>query len=147
MEIAPQWIRPNVQNERGEIKRAIQEFLSEDSTEENIKRVLAILESSPLLDLSDEEWAALENTDSFHNVRVGHIEDAEQINERYNQELKPENKRDFEALLGAFRVGRPMEAPTILKNKGKLHLVSGNTRLMIARALNGQPKVIIGEVS
>ena len=146
-EIAPQWIRPDLYNERGEIERVIQEFLSEDITEKTIRRVISVLESSPLSDLSEDEWSVLENTDSFHNMREGHIEDAEQLNEKYNQSLQSENKREFGALLNAFRQGSPMEAPTILKYNGVLHLVSGNTRLMISRGLNVRPKVIIGEIA
>jgi hypothetical protein len=145
-EMGPQWIRPNLQSERGEIERVIREFLSEEITEENIRRIVKILEGSPLSDLSDDEWSVLENTDSFQNVRAGHIEDAEQFTKEKNQELKPENKRDFEALLNAFRQGSSMEAPTILKHKGVLHLMSGDTRLMISRGLNILPKVIMGEI-
>jgi len=40
-----------------------------------------------------------------------------------------------------------MKMPTILKDgTGRLHLISGNTRLMISRALSVRPKVIIGEL-
>jgi len=144
-EIAPEWVSPSLENERGEIERAIGEFLSEESTEENISRIVHMFEQASLSDLSDEEWSVLENTDSFHGVRAGHIEDAEQFNEEQNQALKPEDQRDLKALLAAFQEGASMEAPMILKHKGILHLVSGNTRLMIARALNIRPKVVIGE--
>ena len=145
-EVAPRWIRPNLDNERGEIERVIREFLLEKPTEENINRIIHIFENAPLSDLSDEEWSALENTDSFHNVRAGRIEDAEQVSNEHEQKLPPENKRDFAGLLNAFKQGGAMEAPTILKNKGILHLVSGNTRLMIARGLNNRPKVLIGDI-
>jgi hypothetical protein len=146
-EIVPQWIRPDLQNERGEIERVIRDFLSEDPNEKTITNIIAILEGSPLIDLSDEEWSLVENTDSFHGVRAGHVEDAEQLTEGYNQELKAENKRDFNGLLNSFKQGRDIEAPTILKSKGILHLVSGNTRLKIARGLNSRPKVIIGQLT
>jgi len=146
MEITPEWTRPNLENERGEIERAIREFLSEEPTKENIDRIIRVLERAPLSDLSDEEWSMLENTDSFHNVRAGRIEDAEHLTEEYNRELPPKDKRDFGGLLSAFKQGGVMEAPTILRNKGILHLVSGNTRLMIAHGLNNQPKVVIGDI-
>jgi hypothetical protein len=146
-EMLPEWIRPNIEKERGEIKRVVSDFLSQEPNAENIETVIQLLENSPLTELSDEEWAMLENTDSFHNVSAGDIAGAERINEEYNQELLPENKRDFASLLEAFQNGNNMEAPTILKANGVLHLVSGNTRLMIARALNIRPKVIIGEIN
>ncbi len=147
-EIKPNWARPNLEKERGEIERVIKEFLLEESTEENIRRVINALEASPLVDLSDSEWESLENTDSFHNIEPGHIEEAERITDEYNEELLPENKRDFQNILNSIMRGGNMEAPTILKNKdGKLHLISGNTRLMIARALRIRPKVIIGQIT
>lgn len=147
-EIVPNWVLPNLQNEKGEIERIIKDFLLEEPSEENIKRVLAIFETSPLVELSDEEWEALENTDSFHNVRQNHTEDAERITEEYNQELLPENKRNYKNILDGFIQGNEMEAPIIIKNKeGKLHLVSGNTRLMVARALGVRPKVMIGQIA
>ena len=146
-ETNPEWIRPNLQKEIGEIERVMREFLDEEVTGENLKKVVDILENSPLSDLSEEEWSRLENTDSFHNVRQGEIKDAESINEEYNRELSEDTKRDFGALLKSFRKGGAIEAPTILREKGILHLVSGNTRLMISRALNIRPKVIIGDIS
>ena len=144
----PNWIRPDIEKERGEIARVAKEFLGKEPSEAIIQEIIRILDEAPIMELSDEDWALLENTDSFHDIRPGHIEDAEGITTTYNQELPSENKRDFQGLLKAFSRGNPMQAPTILKNdQGKLHLVSGNTRLMIARALKMRPKVIIGEVS
>ena len=41
-----------------------------------------------------------------------------------------------------------VEMPLILKDKnGQSHLVSGNTRLMICRALGITPRVIIGKLN
>lgn len=145
--INPDWIRPDLQEERGEIERVIVEFLKKEPNAENVSAVVSALESAPVVDLSDEEWELLENTDShLDNVRPGHIEDAEKINNIYNLELPPENRRDFKKTLAGFLNGSKMKMPTILRDKtGKLHLVSGNTRLMISRALSVRPKVIIGK--
>jgi len=146
LEKNPLWIRPDLHKERGEIERAASEFLGLEPTDQNIEKILGILQTAPLVPLSEDEWEQLHNTDSFHNVRPGIIEDAEQITETYNQNLSPENKRDFRVLLDGFLNGKQMKAPVILKNmEGETHLVSGNTRLMIARALRMQPKVIMGE--
>ena len=146
--INPNWIRPDLQEERGEIERVVIEFLKKEPTTENISAVVSALESAPVVDLSDEEWELLENTDShLDNVRPGHIEDAEKVNDVYNLELPPENRCDLKKTLAGFMNGSKMKVPTILKDKaGKLHLVSGNTRLMISRALNIRPKVIIGKL-
>lgn len=143
--INPNWIRPDLQEERGEIERVVVEFLKQESTEENINTVVRTLESAPIIDLSDKEWSSLENTDSFHNVRSGHIEDAEKITKEYNSKLAPQNQRDFKTIFNGFSNGSKMKVPTILRDKnGTLHLISGNTRLMICRAFGVRPKVVIG---
>lgn len=141
----PDWIRPDMEEERGEVERVVCEFLGKEATKENIDQIIELLNSAPLVDLPDEDWDRLENTDSFHNIRAGHVEDAEKITEEYNLALSPNNRRNFKNILFGFQSGHKMKAPTILRNsEGKLHLVSGNTRLMISRALGVRPKVIIG---
>ena len=143
----PEWIRPDLQNEAGELERVVRDFLGREPNAQNIAQILGFLENSPIVELSDADWELLENTDSFHQVVPGQIETARNINQKYNEKLAAENKRDFESLLGSFFQGNKIECPTILKNKeGKLHLISGNTRLMIARALKIRPRVIIGEI-
>lgn len=145
--INPNWIRPNLFEEKGEVERTVKEFLGMEPTEENIKIIMDAIESAPVVDFSDQEWELLENTDSFSNVRPGHLEDAEKIVEEYNLKLTPENKRDFKNILNGFQNGGKMKVPTILRDMtGKLHLVSGNTRLMISRALNIRPKVVVGKL-
>ncbi len=146
-EIIPNWIRPDLQIERGEVKRVVQEFLKLEPNEQDVERVMGILNSAPFVELSDKDWELLQNTDSFKNVRPGHLEDVEQIVEIYNKVLEPKDKRDFNKTLSGFIEGKEMQSPAILKNnKGELHLVSGNTRLMISRALGVRPEVVIGEL-
>ncbi len=143
----PDWTRPDFQKEMGELERVLQDFIGKEPNTQNLVHVLEILNNSPVIELSDTDWEQLENTDSFHNVGLGQIEEARKICEGYNKELEEENKRNFEALLEGFQQGNKMQCPIILKNsEGKMHLMSGNTRLMIARALGIRPKVIIGDV-
>lgn len=147
--VNPDWIRPNLQEEKenGEIARVIVEFLKKEPTTENITIIIGALESAPVLDLSDEEWELLENTDSLISVRVGHIEDVEKYVEKRNSKLPPEDRHDFKKILNGFQNGSKMQMPAILRDaSGRTHLVSGNTRLMICRALNVRPKVIIGKL-
>jgi len=95
----PDWIRPDLQEERGEIERVIVEFLKKEPNTENVNAVVGVLKSAPIVDLSDKVWELLENTDShLGNVRPGHIEDAEKINDIYNLELPPENRRDLKKI-------------------------------------------------
>ena len=137
------WIAPNLEKEKSELKHAAHDFLGNEYAAIKIKNSLA---SAPVTELSESDWESLENTDSFHNVRFGSIHDARSITEEYNGLLDTDSKRDFEALLNSFMENNAMECPTIVKKDGKMHLISGNTRLMIARALGIKPKVIIAEV-
>ena len=144
----PDWIRPDLREERGEIERVVIEFLGKEPAPENIAVVVSALESAPVIELSDEEWELLENTDSnLGNVRPGHIEDAAKIHEVHNSKAPPENKHDFRKVLSGFLNGSKMKMPAILRDRnGRLHLVSGNTRLTICQALCVRPKVIIGKL-
>ncbi len=139
------WVRPDMESERGEIERVVIGFLGLEPSKENVDHVIDIINKSETTELTEELWASLENTDSYHNVRPGHFEDARQAIDESNSELASENKRDFKKLLRVFENGHGIEIPTIIKKDGILHLVSGNTRLMICRASGIKPKVIIGE--
>ncbi len=140
------WVSPNIESERGEIERVTKQFLRLEPTDENIQQVLESLRAAEMVELSDAQWEKLDNTDSFHKVRPGHVEDAKAITEHYNQTLEPHNQRDFDTLLSVFETAKAIKAPLILRNKGgQTHLVSGNTRLMIARALNIRPKVALAD--
>ncbi len=137
------WIEPNLEKEKGELKRAARDFLGDESLTQELEETLI---GTPPTELSESDWEALENTDSFHNVRFGSVHDAREITEEYNALLDKDSKRDFEALLDGFIEGKAMESLTIVKKGKRLHLISGNTRLMIARALGIKPKVIIAEL-
>jgi hypothetical protein len=128
------WVRPTLKYESWEIERVVA-LLAERSKErtsltEKIINVVRTAEPEPL---SDEVWKTLENTDS--NDQNLTMEKA--------QRLARENDRNparIDALYGSGEV----EAPIILiKYDGVPHLVSGNTRLMWARALGIRPFVIM----
>lgn len=140
------WIRPDPEREKGEIERVLCGFLGLELNEENFKRLVSIIEKAAIVELSDEAWEILENTDSFHNIRTGHIEDVEKITEDYNRDLPQEKRRSVAMIKEGFMSGREMQLPIIVMNiKGIMHLLSGNTRLMVARALGIRPKVIIAK--
>ncbi|MDB5190176.1 MAG: hypothetical protein JWN49_502 [Parcubacteria group bacterium] len=145
-EQAPIWIRPNLKNEGGELVRVVETFLHQEPNKENVENLYGILNSAPVVELSEEEWEKLENTDSFQGITPGELSEARVLTEEQNQELSHENRRNFDELLTAFRDGKDMECPTIIRKSGVLHLVSGNTRLMLSRALKIRPKVIIGDI-
>jgi hypothetical protein len=143
----PVWVRPNVEKEEGEIERVVHTFFPAESFEISVAKIKEAIKNLLPIELSDEEWSTLENTDSFTNVRIGHIEDVESITEKYNESLSSENKRNVQSIVDGFQEGKEMEMPIIFKNEtGQLHLISGNTRLMVARVLSIRPRVLIVEV-
>lgn len=135
------FVFPNVEKERGEVERAAEQFAKmpiELFTEEFIKRA----KNSTLTELTEEMWLKLDNTDSY-DIQKG---DWEMV--RYHTiEGKPDDPRDWEILKSKIERREALDAPIILKMKDGLHLVSGNTRLMITRALGLNPQALIVDMS
>lgn len=52
----------------------------------------------------------------------------------------------WEDLRQKIEQGQELDAPIVLKLLNEIHLVSGNTRLMVARALNKTSKVLLVEM-
>ena len=131
-----QWEKPNLEWEFGEIDRTAKEFSQGDK--EKYGSIMwgfkNQFENAQLEPLTDEVWSKLENTDSYNSVAPGDIEGAGKIAES--------NKRSWKQKLNSMRNGKPMPAPIIFEMNGRYHKVSGNTRLMLARALNSRPRVI-----
>jgi len=85
----------------------------------------------------------LDNTDSFDITPEGWEKVAENI-DYTNQETGA--KRSWQDLKQKTEQGQELDAPIVLKYQDELHLVSGNTRLMVARALGKTPKVLFVEM-
>lgn len=120
------WTRPRIREELGEFKRVAETF--------NL-RILSLLLRflfGKTEGLDDEAWINLENTDSWSTTTLESVfEAARQIG------------RDAPALLKNFQEGNQMQTPIVLAlPDGRTHLVSGNTRLMICRALSERPKIL-----
>ena len=128
---------PNLEKEEGEIERVAKECTDEDPAEFT-KRFLDLARQTKLVELSGEVWAALNNThsqqvekDTWDTVaHYGRIEG-----------------RDWQSLKEKIEHGAPLDAPIILKNNSGFHLVSGDTRLMVAKAMGLTPKVLIVDLS
>ena len=137
----PPFVFPNIEAERGEIERVAREFAEEDPTAFTI-RFIEKAKESKLIPLSDEMWNSLENTDSLdiktadwgrvdHRAVAGH----------------PEAARDWQNLKQRIESGAQLDAPIICAKNGRLHLVSGNTRLMVMRALGQTPHILLVDVN
>jgi ABC-type dipeptide/oligopeptide/nickel transport system ATPase subunit len=141
------WIKPSIKNEMAEIERTSREIADDDDDYNDVlEKIIEALEQSELETLSETNWTNLENTDSFESIRVGHLEDVQKIIDESNSELPPERHRSIEEIIDALKKGE-IDAPIILKRKtGNLYLISGNTRLSVARALGIKPEVLIADV-
>jgi len=138
------WVRPDIQSEMGEIERVAKMISeSDDHRDHHYSKILQditkAIETARLEGLTDKMWGMLKNTDSYrHDLRPGHIEDVQKIVGSY---------RDWKSLLDAIQKNAPMQAPIILiQENGVPHLVAGNTRLMIARALGAKVQAFIARL-
>jgi hypothetical protein len=125
------------EHEMGEIERVAQTFAKGDS-ERFIRQFLEVIQNSQLTDLIDADWSRLENTDSW-DIGVGDLDSVEDHSKHIG--------RDWELLKTKLEKGGQVDAPIIIKIGGVLHLTSGNTRLMVARALGIRPKVVIVDMT
>ena len=120
--------KPRIESERGEFERVATNF--------NIDCERLILQAydGNLIDLDEELWSELENTDSNRSGS----KDWEQVKEwSEGQEVS----RDWRRIKNSLDKQQSLPAPIIVKYGNVSHLVSGNTRLMVARAAWLRPKV------
>lgn len=133
---------PTIESERGEIERVAQTFSSQNQ-EEFVRIFKEKAQEAELVNLTEDMWSVLENTDSFD---IAH-DDWEQVAEHVNHTNRETGAdRSWEDLRLKIEQGLELEAPIVLKHSGRLHLVSGNTRLMVARALGKLPKILLVEM-
>ncbi len=128
---------PSIENEIGEIERVAEEY-AKDDPQAFVSKFVEVAKAGQLVELTDEEWNNLENTDSL-DVKAG---DWERVNYHAS-----EVNRDWQSLKEKIVQGETLDAPIIVKIGGVLHLVSGNTRLMVARAADIKPKVLIVDMN
>lgn len=126
--------KPEFNDEFGEFQRTAEVFGIDESA------LLFLAEEGQLEVLSEEAWFALENTDSFDIE----IEDWKSVEEHSTIH---EVRRDWESIKEAMESGHTLPAPIILRSKERYYLVSGNTRLMVSRAIGIAPKVWVFEIN
>lgn len=119
------WIIPPLWEEIGEFERVADTFDIELSS------LISLLPKGVIEYMDEETWSELGNTDSWETTKI------EQVLETADQ-----YGRDARKLLVAFEENRPMQVPIVLfLADGHTHLVSGNTRLMVCRAIGERPKI------
>lgn len=125
---------PNIEKEEGEFDRVAKEFGIETSV------LMFLAQSGELVQMDEELLSQLENTDADNVLEGGW----EAVHDHSNPDGV--HKRDWEDLRDKLEAGSGLDAPIIMKFGDRYHLVSGNTRLMVARAKGIRPKVLIFEV-
>lgn len=136
------FIFPDVESEIGEIERVARKFAPGDEsnfTHQFIERA----KTGQLVDLAEDLWQKLENTDSSDIPKDGW----DQVDHHVSHEnANTGAKRSWQILKAELDKGTQLQAPMIAKVGDTLHLVSGNTRLMTSRAYGIIPKVLIVEI-
>ena len=125
---------PDIESETGEFERVADAFGIDSSV------LMFLAHDGQLVSLDLELWSKLENTDS-NSFEAG---DWSTVHSHSNPD--GEQKRDWENLRDKVEGGKVLDAPIIMKYGNRYHLVSGNTRLMVARAKGIVPKVLIFEI-
>lgn len=131
------FILPNLELERGEIERVAVEFGAENK-DKFVESFLKRAQLSKLVKLDEQNWSLLENTDSMD---VG--KDEWDKVAHHSVDGHSEKPRDWGTIKQKLESKEILDAPIILKLRGRLHLVSGNTRLMVSRAKGIYPKVLL----
>lgn len=129
--ISGQFISPDIEKEHGEFDRIAKEMNLDPDV-----LVFLAKDEGRLVELGKEMWSNLENTDSF---------DIEKDEWHKVEDHSVHNKRDWQSLREKMNNRQSLDAPIIMKYEGRYHLVSGNTRLMVARALGIVPQVLLFE--
>ena len=126
------WKKPDLQEEIEEIERTAV------ALDIDASKLFADAKKGKIIDLSDDIWSKLDNTDSWE---IKSIEDAKLLADEYG--------KDIESLIRGFELGKgSIPAPIILKRQqGGYYLIAGNTRLMVARAFGMTPKVLLVEAN
>lgn len=132
------FVFPTFKDENGEIERVQNHF--KINSHDFAASFLEQASHSSLTELTEDIWGELENSDSF-NIEKGEWDTVAKHSE------SQEKPRDWKDLRAKLEKGTPIDAPVIAKRGNVLHLASGNTRLMVARALGIEPRVLIVDIS
>lgn len=128
------WVKPDLNSELEEIKRTADEYSpDQESKEENFKTLKELFKAeSGLIELTDNTWKRLDNTDS-NKKKITHIIDIIRVIRGYDSD------RSISHSLKQFEQAK-VQAPIVLfgrqSNKDNdPYLIAGNTRLMLVKLL------------
>lgn len=126
-----------IDKEIEEIKRVVQDLSRDEKIDISVKDVVKSFRNAREIQIPDEIWGKLENTESNH-IKMGDMDSVKEIAKKYN--------KSNPIKLGKALKSGVYDRPLILKFGDRYHLVAGNTRLSTAAALGIMPIVLIGEL-
>ncbi len=130
------FVRPDIKKERGEFERVAHIFNVDADT-----LMFLAQDEGVLQPLMEDMWEQLDNTDS----NTFKHSDQDVWNKVRDCSEVQEVKRDWEGLKRKMQNKETLDAPIIFKYGDRYHLIAGNTRLMVARALGIIPTVLLFE--
>jgi hypothetical protein len=132
IESEQKWEKPSFEEEREEFERTAEEL------DIPIEKLETAFKEGNLRMMPKSIWEKLKNTDS---TKTESFYELVMVLQKY-QKKDPEFERDWKGLRKAFDKKLPMKAPIVLKHDKEFYLISGNTRLMVAKVLETQPVFI-----
>lgn len=124
-------------DEMDEIERAVQDLSRDGVLETTVGDVVDAFINGKEIQITDEIWKKLENTES-NEVKKGEMKKVIEIAKKYN--------KTSPLILKKSLLKDDYDRPLIIKFGDRYHLVAGNTRLCTAAALGMKPQVLIGEI-
>jgi len=133
LEVQNKWTTPKLENELKDLEAVAEEFdISLDRLKEDFKR-------GEIRMLPNKIWETLGRCDCKKANSFLEIVDIA----HKQQKVDPEYKSQWKEFKEAFRSGKQLSAPVVMKHDHQYHLVSGNTRLMVAKVMNVTPFVYL----
>ncbi len=131
----PEWTRPDLAEEMGELEGAAEALGVE------LKTLIEVFNDAQLEILNRADWASLRNGDSRDETWTLD-EVVSWIRQRNN--LQEDADRDVQRVIDGCEKGDSIPAPIVIFKEGDdPFLVAGNTRLLVARAKKLIPKVLV----
>ena len=130
---SPLFVKPDPEAERDEVRRVAARFHPAHQTQFE-QAFIGRVRNAELQLLEESTWRRLRNTDSL-KIAPGDWGAVSAFAERYG--------RDWRLLRDRMLASHPLDCPILYAHSTELHLVSGNTRLMVVRALEASPHVVL----
>ena len=127
------WKKPTYKSEDKAFDEAAEEL------DLDIAKIKKSFNNGAIKPLVKDVWSQLKNTDS---TKTDTFHDLVQILQKY-EKSDPEFKKDWKGIQNGFKKKSSMVAPIIMKHGKQYYMISGNTRLMVAKAMTIQPYVYL----